>query len=753
MTKTVILKFGGASVASIEQFPLIADIIVARKKEFSKVAVVVSAMGNTTDELIELAKKVNPHPPPREMDMLMTTGERISMALLAMALASKEEEAISFTGSQSGIITCSQHNEAEIVEVRPHRLLSHLNQGKIVIVAGFQGVSTSGEITTLGRGGSDTTAVALGVALQAERVEFYKNVPGVFDRDPKKCTTAKFLPTLSYDEALKIVEQGAKILHSRSLKLAKLNGLPLQVLSFNTFSNLSPIELQGTQVCDSAIKRHTTPIYERSASVEIDHVSKILHFYGLAKNQKIAELYKTLHSLTKRFPPDFEKAVSRELAALLIKSSDDFIEERSCQTLLRIILLQTLFHQKILDAMMEFSDKRHLYFKLFNLKSHLGLIVGVNFLDEKEVFEERHLLKAIRKYVPQIDAIDKSFLLNRKNGENICTIYLEVKKNDGSDFTQEEFLLLKRELPLDLKDRIEHPMHPIFMPRNEEEIMKNILSLASQIKTITALPQMILTFEEQTNTHLIFNVILVRVLKSDALHLKEAFQRVHSFLEIIPDTTKVVGMLRQKYPKEANVFKTRLPKEIFLRDDHSIDLFKARQTLAEELDRVLGGVRDYNGGMISKQNELLARFKNLLMDNEGLDHFLVENFFHSLTPPLMRNVLNPEELRVLYFMLLKALEMGIPKDQCLTVQFYRELERVYVMMSTRKEEIREELIKELAKLNMGPSELASVFVEVSDTPCLGFIFLSDDHYKQDYFCGIISSVVDVFCPKQSTLLN
>lgn len=229
--ETIVLKFGGAAVASTEQFSKIADLILNKTLAF-RVVVVVSAMGDTTDQLLSLSRRVHPQPPLREQDMLISAGERISIALLAMALHLKGKEAISFTGSQSGIITTAAHSEAAITDVRPHRILKALETGKVAIVAGFQGVSAAGEITTLGRGGSDTTAVALGVALGASRVEFYKDVEGVYSEDPKKNPSAQFYSHLTFADALKIVEQGAKILHPRCLHLASKNGLPLQVLSF-----------------------------------------------------------------------------------------------------------------------------------------------------------------------------------------------------------------------------------------------------------------------------------------------------------------------------------------------------------------------------------------------------------------------------------------------------------------------------------------------------------------------------------------
>jgi aspartate kinase len=230
--KTVVMKFGGAAVASPEQFGRIASLIVERVREDLNIVVVVSAMGGMTDQLFSVARQVHPQPPKREMDMLVTAGERVSISLLAMALFRCGHEAISFTGSQAGIVTTCNHSEALIVDVRPQRLLTHLASKKIVIVAGFQGVSIEKEITTLGRGGSDTTAVALGVALEAEKVEFYKDVPGICTFDPKHIPKAKVIPRLTYNEALDIVGRGAKVLHARAIRLAEKNQLPLHVCSF-----------------------------------------------------------------------------------------------------------------------------------------------------------------------------------------------------------------------------------------------------------------------------------------------------------------------------------------------------------------------------------------------------------------------------------------------------------------------------------------------------------------------------------------
>ena len=253
------MKFGGAAVANPQQFSRIADIILHRKREYERIAVVVSAMGNTTDQLISLARQVNPEPPQREYDMLVSVGERISISLLAMALAAKQHRAVSFTGSQSGIITCSKHAEARIVDVRPHRLIPILDSGSVVIVAGFQGVSRDGEITTLGRGGSDTSAVALGVALGSSKVEFFKDVPGIFAADPKMDPLAPLHSNLSYEETLNILNRGCGVLHHRSVELAQKNGLLLHVMSFEEFH---PERKGGTVVGRQDSIRFKEFIYE-----------------------------------------------------------------------------------------------------------------------------------------------------------------------------------------------------------------------------------------------------------------------------------------------------------------------------------------------------------------------------------------------------------------------------------------------------------------------------------------------------------
>ncbi|MDH3269481.1 MAG: aspartate kinase [Ignavibacteria bacterium] len=217
----IVQKYGGSSVADVDKLKKIASMISAVKRQGIDVVVVVSAMGKTTNQLIEMAKSISPDPPRREMDMLLSTGERTSMALLCIALHEEGIESISLTGSQAGIITNDRHNEARVIEVRPIRVLDELDKGKVVVIGGFQGVSYKRDITTLGRGGSDTSAVALAAALNAERCEIYSDVDGVYTTDPNIVKDAKHLPEISYQQVQELAEAGAKVLNAQAVQFAK----------------------------------------------------------------------------------------------------------------------------------------------------------------------------------------------------------------------------------------------------------------------------------------------------------------------------------------------------------------------------------------------------------------------------------------------------------------------------------------------------------------------------------------------------
>jgi aspartate kinase len=227
----IVQKYGGTSVGTPERILKVADRVAERHAAGDRIIAVVSAMGQSTDHLLSLAHRITSRPSRREMDMLLTAGERISMALLSMALEARRIPAISFTGSQSGIITDTAHTRARILEIRPIRIVPELELGKVVIVAGFQGVSRDKEVTTLGRGGSDTTAIALAVGLDADLCEIYTDVPGVMTADPRHVPRARLLPRVSWDTMLELAASGAGVMHTRAVELARRRAVPFRVRS------------------------------------------------------------------------------------------------------------------------------------------------------------------------------------------------------------------------------------------------------------------------------------------------------------------------------------------------------------------------------------------------------------------------------------------------------------------------------------------------------------------------------------------
>ncbi len=243
MRKIIVQKFGGTSVADTDKIKNVAKIVIREKENGNDVVVVVSAMGHTTDYLVKMAKDLSSTPSAREMDMLLSTGEGVSIALLAMAIQAQGYDAVSYNAMQVGIMTENVHSKARIVGIKTDKLKQNLKEGKIIVIAGFQGVTENGEITTLGRGGSDTSAVALAAALNAERCDIYTDVEGVYTTDPRVVPHASKLKEISYEEMLELAHAGANVLHPRSVETAKLNNVPLRVRSSFNLNDLGTLIL------------------------------------------------------------------------------------------------------------------------------------------------------------------------------------------------------------------------------------------------------------------------------------------------------------------------------------------------------------------------------------------------------------------------------------------------------------------------------------------------------------------------------
>lgn len=480
-----------------------------------------------------------------------------------------------------------------------------------------------------------------------------------------------------------------------------------------------------------------------------DHAHRILEIKGLSADEKTALIQEHIAYLMRRRPQDFESDLISEMQHILVTCRDEFKAERSYRHLSRIIAVQYLFRKALRAAVKEAPNRRHLSLKVVKArvtlggekKTILGILVAVNFIRDHEVLEEQHLLNAVRNYISAVNPIKGSFFTHTSHTDNICTLYIEIEKADDKEFTGEEIAILRRELPADLKDRIQHLMHPIFLPQNEEEIMRNMLTLASQIRFLRDIPQVIISFDEQSTDEVSFVVIFVRLLKPSSPSVATMFRHADVPVKFSLDRSKVVGYLRKKYPKEASVFRVRLPKHEYLRRDNSLDLQKARQVVVEQVRMVMGEFRDYNGGMISKQNELFCTVHNLLADVGKANEFLLENFFYSLTPVVARSLLEPQTLKTLFLMLLEALEESFFQSEEHFFKVKQEEECLYIMVRLDDPSIKERIGEEIEALNLSSMELARTFVTVYDNPYLGYILSTEDPLKRQTFVEAITHAV------------
>ncbi len=487
------------------------------------------------------------------------------------------------------------------------------------------------------------------------------------------------------------------------------------------------------------------------------YAQRILEVKGLAADDKTSLVQGFIAFLVKRFPQTFDRDIFTEMQQILVTCRDEFKANRQPRHLSRIISVQYLFRKALKEAIRKNAQRRHLYLKIFpayvqtknGRKRVLSVLVGLNFVREHESFGEEHLLRAINHYIPTAQPIQHSYHVHKT--DNICISNMEFEKRDGSPFTLAEMRKLRLDLPTNLKNRIEHKLHPVFMPRNEEEIMRNMLSLTNQIKYLRDIPQVIISFDEQTYSHLFFTITLARVLKDNSIRISEMFKISGSTVDYLHDRTKIMGYLRKKYPKEATVFRLKIPKENFLRTDHTIDLYKARQRVVGELFKVIGEVRDYNGGMISKEQELLAEIKKSLSNEKDYDEWLLENFFYSLAPLVIRALLDPKAFRTLFVMLLEGIKEY--RQDGVYLKFHMESFHCFVIVIAEDMQVKDLLNHAIQELQIPTTELAYAYTKANGNACLGYICCARNFEQKAKFQRTIEDTLSHICYKSTELLR
>ncbi len=468
----------------------------------------------------------------------------------------------------------------------------------------------------------------------------------------------------------------------------------------------------------------------------------------LTSEDKIERIKKEFHSLINSKPNVSDKDIYCEVQHFIELFDEFFTAYRQPRHISRLIAFCYLFRKSILREIKQNPKKRQHSIKLFkseiqtslNKRPVLGILITLSLLQEHEVFEEKHAFEAVKHCLPNVIKIEGSLIIDRRDQHRMCLLYFEVEKSDQSSFELSELKQLRNKLPREIKERIENVMHPIFMPRNEEEIMRNILILSEQLQYVKDIPQAMISFENQSAKEIGFTIILLRLLSKKTTPLKEALQRAKSSVKFQEFEVKNVGIMRKKYIKEANVFTVKVDKKPFLRKDYSLDLYKARQIVMQEMCAVIGDIRDFNGGILSKQLEVFHALKNALSPLKIDNDFLLENYFYSLTPPLSRSILPLHILKDFFVMFSDVSEHDFKMKR----YFYKERadeEFLLIVTATPFPIIREQIFSAVNKIELPSNNITFSFVDVYEFACLGYILRTEDSTQRSRLIQAIKHVL------------
>lgn len=511
---------------------------------------------------------------------------------------------------------------------------------------------------------------------------------------------------------------------------------------FTKYKNLTiaqiVLELESTENLMRA--KQNIPFLEReivSGTQCFYQAKKILELKGLTLDEKTSFVQEKITQLLNRFPGYVDYDIFDEMQQLLIHTKDEFKAVRQPAEMSRIVFVLYQFRKSLEKKILKNPARRHFCLKLkktllhtpFGLKEVLAIFIGFNFLKEHEVFEERHFLSALRRFIPNASSIPGSHFAFDE--DQFHRFYLEIEKEDQTSISSAEIKELEKGLPSEIRSRVEQLVPPIFMPRNEEEVMRNILILSKQLKFIRDIPQMIISFNEQDVEEISFNIVLVRIIHSNTIPIKELFCKSPLAKNLSIDRVKIVGMLRRKYPKEAVVMRVRLSTKLFLREDFSVDLFRARLHLACEVQNILGEVRDYNGGMIAKQSEnfdALVKETGLLAEKYPL---LLQNFFHSIFPVQLSTTCDPVLLKILFEMLIELTEAS---KETFILKSKNASDSLFVFIKCQSIDLKQKILHQIEPLGCSSTDLLTVQMQIFDSFYLGFILLNPkEEFRKKFF--------------------
>lgn len=501
------------------------------------------------------------------------------------------------------------------------------------------------------------------------------------------------------------------------------------------------VHLKSAQDVEEARRNlHSVETEIRLGVVSNYHARRILEFKGLSTDGKTAMIQEKIGSLIQSHSKDFDTGIFSQMQHFLVTCREDFKIPRDYHHISRVISNLYSVRKLLKQNIQVFPSKRHISLKFLKTrltppaqkeKPVLGIVAGLNFLREHELFEASHLIKAIQYQIPSARLVDGS-VVSEKPENAIQTIYLEIEKSDGADFSLEEIHLLKMALSDQIKGHIEQLTHPIFMPRNEEEVLRNIMALSRQLRFVSDIPQVILSFDEQKGGDLCFTVILLRIILEGGQSVQELFAAQKTNIKYIADRVRRVGQIRRKYIKEATVFRTLVPSAAFLRPDHTVDFYKAREYVLKEISRILGEVRDYNGGMIYKQNESLNALRASLGRAGEQNPLLLEKFFYALAPMEMRSILENDPLKHFFLLLLQAIKTS-PRRKEGDWLFKQDAKRVYAVLPLLDGSQKKKLAQTIAALALPVHKLVSFSIDFHESAYAGYLFITEESEEQKKF--------------------
>ncbi|MEX0962293.1 MAG: hypothetical protein WDZ28_05510 [Simkaniaceae bacterium] len=460
-----------------------------------------------------------------------------------------------------------------------------------------------------------------------------------------------------------------------------------------------------------------------------DLFGQIYNLYlSASAEEKAVQLPNQLKPYTEKRPRVFRPDLFSEFRSLINSVPPNFLGERSLKHTTRIFTYFYILKAVITHLIKEAPDTRHLYIKIFQpqvvtsngKQSVLAIALSFNILQHNEFFDDRHICLAIAAIIPGIEVLKGSFFYQENSSDKIQTVYIEIKKDKYKRFTLDEIKQIKRALPREVHTRVEEVYRPIFTYRNEEEIMRRIIELSNELKYVHDIPQVTINYQKQSRNEIFFSVTVLRLQKPDSLPLRDILSSFKDPVAKIKNfDIKTVGLLRRKYPKVAASFDVRLPTELFTRKDYTIDFFKGRKKVLTILEQMLGEVRDYNGGMIAKQREVLSLTKELLKEKYLQNECLIENFFHGLTPIYMQSIFPPEIIKKFFILFNKSLELDY-RDVPFSLMVERDHPYSMYMIASPNPKIKEEILKAVEELPFF-SDIATSSHNFYDISTIGFL--------------------------------